>query len=452
MYSTNLTLIKLFSFLIIVNIAVLSVLGLAKTLALPLFFAYIIAIIIFILMSQFNQDKFIPKIYLITCLFHFLAGLFIQILKYHILHLPATDGFAGVGIDNDGCVYHGQALDMLKSGINTENCYLFSIIITVIYRLSGINEYAACLFNCLLSGGISVIIYKMACSIYRKSKLCKIIAYITAFSFSVAAYTTVLMRDVYIFLLAYMIIYYYSVFYKKMNFLYLIFCLLSFIALCFFRAYAAGAALSACLSAHLINVSYIKIKKSKIFMNKYMIITIISIIVLIALCIIYQKFLRIDYIISLFDMETILKVSEVGYGGANSSFGVDRIALSKCLPVFLLFGYFCMFFAPFPHQWLLSRNIVQAFSASETIILYIFLIPSFFIGIRRGFREKNFTVMASFLYILFIFTFYGMILDNSGAVFRGRAPFIPLIYLIAVYEPGGLLKKILDKILKIKIV
>lgn len=406
---------------------------------LPLFFVSFLPLGIFTFLSYFEKDKFIPKIFLITALFHIIAAIFLQVLKYHILNLPTTEGIAAIGIDNDNMFYHHQALSILNG--SAEKCTTFSYLVSLTYILFGQNEVPICLINAVISGFISVVIYKMSYKIYEDKTNARFLAYIVAFSFTVAAYTSVMMRDVYIILLSYLVIYFYSIFYERKNVVFLILSLMSFFVLCFFRAYAAGAVLSACIFSHIINISYIKIKNKKIILSKYMIVTLLLSACILGIALFYQEFLRLDYIISLFDMETILKVSEEGYGGANSSFGIDRVALSKCLPLFLLVGYICMFFAPFPPQWLLSKNVVQAFSATETIILYIFLIPSFFLGVIKGFKHKNFIITASFFYILFIFTFYGMILDNSGAVFRGRAPFIPLIYMISLYNMHGWLAK-----------
>lgn len=419
----------------------------AYSLIIPYSIAMFIAFIIAVIININTKNRFYSRIYLLTTLFHLLAGIFIQILKYKILNLPTIGGFAGIGIDNDGTLYHNYAKILLQNP--QYDTLFFAKIVAIIYKIFGVNEYTVCAINALFSGFISFFIVKMGETIYKDNFTVKFLGYITTFSFTVTAYTSVLMRDVYIILLSYMIIFFYYVFYKKKNIYYLLFSIFSFFLLCPIRAYAAAATFIACITAHLILVSNLKYKNFIIKTNRYMITVFIMVIVILTLLIIFQNFLRIDYIISLFDMDTILKVSEEGYGGANSSFGIDRVALSKCLPLFLLIGYFCMFFAPFPHQWLLSKNIVQAFSASETIILYIFLLPSFFMGIIKGFKDRNFIIVSSFLYIIFVFTFYGMILDNSGAVFRGRAPFIPLIYLIALYNTKGLLLKICNKTKKI---
>ncbi len=408
----------------------------------PLIVGCIFVFLFSLILYKFNTDKFVPKIFIITSLFHFIVAVFIQVLKYGILDLNSYYGFSAIGIDDDGWLYHSLAINKLENKVSEGP--FFSEVVYYIYKVFGINEFNVCVVNSILSGFIPVVIYSLSKKIYNNNLYSKVLAYIIAFSLTVAAYTTVLMRDVYIMLFSYLIIFYYYKF--QVNFSYLNLCktVIFFVLLCMFRAYAAAAVLSACVVAHLVKLAKFKIRKNIISINKYSLLLIILISVLLIFCIVFNSYLKLDYIISLFDMEKILEVSEIGYGGANSSFGVNRTALSHCLPLFLAFGYFCMFFAPFPHQWLLSRNVVQAFSAPETIILYIFLIPSFFKGMVKGFKEKKFIVMASALYIMFVFTFYGMILDNSGAVFRGRAPFIPLIFLIAVYTPGKFLTKVLN--------
>lgn len=411
------------------------------TLIIPLVLSIIFSIITYIILFKTNKDKFVPKCFIITVFFHFIVAIFIQLLKYYILNLPIIDSFAAIGIDNDGYIYNQQAIQIAKTHDYSIGLF-YSKIVGAIYSYLGINEFTVCSINCIISGFISVTIYLLAKKLYKNRIRAYLLTYIVIFSFTVAAYTTVLMRDVYIILLTYLIIYNYYLFYKKNNILYLILSIISFLVLCPIRAYAAGAAFIACVLTNLIvNVKF-KVTNNIIKLNRQMILILIVSSVILSTIIIFQGVLGLDYIVSLFDMDNILQVSEIGYGGANSSFGIDRVALSKIPPLFILVGYFCMLFAPFPHQWLLAHNIVQAFSATETIILYIFLLPSFFKGIQKGFEDKNFIIISSFLYILFVFTFYGMILDNSGAVFRGRAPFIPLIYLISLYNPQGLLKRI----------
>lgn len=443
MQMTRISIVNVFYMfcLIVPLLLFLSDINTASSLIIPYSLAMYTACIITIIININTKNRFYPRIYLLTALFHLLVGLFIQILKYKILNLPTIGGFAGVGIDNDGALYHNSAKILLQDP--QYNTLFFAKIVAMIYKVFGINEYTVCTINSLISGFISLIIVKMASAIYKDNFNVKFLGYITTFSLTIAAYTSVLLRDVYILLLSYMIIYFYYIFFKKKNLFYFLLSIICFILLCPIRAYAACASFLACIFAHLIIVSKMKYKNLIIKTNKYMVIIFVLLLIILTLLFVFQNFLNLDYIISLFDMDTILKVSEEGYGGANSSFGIDRVALSKCLPLFLLIGYFCMFFAPFPHQWLLSKNIVQAFSASETIILYIFLLPSFFIGIIKGFKDRNFIIVSSFLYIIFVFTFYGMILDNSGAVFRGRAHFLPLIYLIALYNTGGYLKKFL---------
>lgn len=409
-----------------------------------LFIAFIIAFFIHLK----TKDVFYKKIYLLTVCFHFLVGLFIQLLKYHILNLPTINGIAAIGVDNDGWLYHSQAVMLLQQGYKEVNFY--SYIVAFIYKCFGINEYTVCIINSIFSGFISIIICKLGEIVFLDKFTTKFLGFVVAFSFSIAAYTSVLMRDVFIILLSLLIIYFYYKFFKNQNIFHLFLSLLSFFLLCFFRAYAAVAVMSACFFAHLFLRSKYSFSKRKIHINKFGVYLLLIIISIVSIVLIFQDYLKIDYIVSLFNIDNILEVSQVGYGGANSSFGIDRVLLAKCLPVFILVGYFCMFFAPFPHQWFLAKNIVQAFSASETIILYIFLIPSFFKGVKNGFKNKNFIIIASFLYIIFVFTFYGMILDNSGAVFRGRAPFLPLIFLISLYSSSGLLKKIVCLLNKIK--
>ena len=259
-------------------IPLLSLLGeeITYTIIIPLFFGFLATILTTLLVHYYSKDKFIPQIYIITVLFHFIVAIFIQLLKYHILNLPTSlNNFAGIGIDNDGLLYHNAAIEFIQYQRKLNDMTIFPIIISIIYKFFGINEFSACCFNCIISGFISITIYKLGLNLYNNKNQTKLMAYITAFSFTIAAYTSVLMRDVYIMLLSYLIIYFYYFFYKKKNILYLLFSLVSFIILCFFRAYAAGAVLCACIITHLVIISSFKFKNKKIKINRYMLIIMI---------------------------------------------------------------------------------------------------------------------------------------------------------------------------------
>ncbi len=431
--------------------------------------AYIIAIFItFALYKNFN-DKFISKIFFITFIVRIITALTIYIIKYYILNLPGE--VVGVGIDDDNALYHNMGkfiaenfenlspqfylsfLGITESSITFDysmySYNLYSLIVGILYKLFGINELVACLFNCFISSFVSIIVYLIGKSTFENIKDAKLIGYITAFSLTVSAYSSVEMRDVFIVLFSYLSIYfsYFSLIKKrKSSFILLI---ISLFLLSQFRGYAAIAIIFSIIFAFLFVKFKFKLKKNSVIalnLNSIIFLSILPVIIIFLLF--SQKVIGLEYVLSLMDTETLLKISEEGYGNATSSFNIDRLALSKCMPLFLLVGYFCMIFAPFPIHWIMVRNVVQAFSAFEMIIYYIFIIPSFFTGIIKSLKDKNYLLIVSIFYILGIYSFYGLILDNAGAVFRGRAPFIPLIFMICLYNSKGLLYKIKSQIIK----
>lgn len=54
-----------------------------------------------------------------------------------------------------------------------------------------------------------------------------------------------------------------------------------------------------------------------------------------------------------------------------------------------------------------------------------------------------------FVFTIFImFSIYCITLGNSGVIYRLRGLYIPMIYLIAMYNPDKFLRKIMNKIQK----
>jgi len=102
------------------------------SLLLPYSFALFLTFLIAILIGSLSKDKFYVDIYILTVLFHLVFGLFIQILKYDLLSLQTINGFACIGIDNDGIIYHSQAIGMLEH--NESDVLFYSNIVYWIYK------------------------------------------------------------------------------------------------------------------------------------------------------------------------------------------------------------------------------------------------------------------------------------------------------------------------------
>ena len=418
---------------------------------LPILISSIIGGFIFVICNVFFKDKFIAKAYLISVLLHFIFILFWQIIKYYILGLPMpTDYNLSVYIsDTDGRLYHFLAsyiADNYSARINWGYTGgLFPKILATLYFLCGKNPFLGTCLNSIMAGFISIYTYLISKQVLKKQKLCKIYTLFCILCTSFIVNTSVLIRDVYITLFIYLSIYESYNFLENKKIFHGLLMLLSPYLIYLFRPYAAITTLLGIALGYLFkNIKY-RTNNKYLKVNKLTgILFILSpiIIVCIVLGITYMLNSSMLFVKDL-SVETLIDVRETAYAGSASDYPWDFGQLFRIFPLLpFVVGYICLLFAPFPYEW---GHIKRLHFVPDMIVLYCF-IPSFIKNIKKIFMDKNYYLLVFFFTILCMFTIYSITIGNSGTVHRLRGPYIPMIYLIAMYRPDKFLSKILDKI------
>lgn len=445
-----LSVILIFFFMLMCKIEISN----AERVILPFCFFIFISSGIYLLLNHFCKDKFCAKIFLISVLLHLIFVLFWQFLKYYLLglHVPTTYSFHGYVSDVDGGKYHALGVYIsqhISSGVLSEKLYggLFPKIIGFVYHYLGINPfYIACL-NALISGFTAIIIFLIGKITLASIETAKIFSILSILNFAHLMNTSTLIRDAYIVLFMYLSLYFSYYFYKTKKLIPLVCTLISLYLLYLFREYAAFVILFAII----ITFTYLNLRIAKkgngIKSNNIGIaLIILSPIIITGICLLFVKMTTFFNIFSASDLITL---REVAYSGSSSDFAFDFMKLYKIFPLLpFMLGYVFMILAPFPWEWVLARRLIYV---PDMIILYSFL-SSFFKNIKTTLTEKEYFPVVFFFSIIFMFSIYCFTLGNSGSIHRNRGPFIPMIYLIAMYRPDKFLNRILYKIQQWRIV
>lgn len=420
---------------------------------LPFLITFIFSIVIYYLLYINFKDKFISKIFIISVFFHFAFILFWQLLKYYGigLQIPTDNIFEGYISDVDGVHYHAQAVEVKyylmthHFGVLKRKLYggFFSKLIGIIYSITGKSNpfYISCL-NSISAGFIAPIIYYLGKVTLKDISVAKIYSLLFVITITHIMNTSVLMRDVYIALFIYLSILLSYLYYKTRNLLFLMTTLLSIYCIHLFRPYASYIVFMAIIFSSVIyNIKIVK-QRSFIKVNKItMALIILSPALLILLSIIFVKLTHSFGTIS--SAEDLINVRNTDYVGSNSDYDIDFVELYNIFPLLpFMIGTICLFLAPFPWEWVIIRRIMFV---PDVLMLYCFL-SSFFKNIRLVFKDKNF-ILTVFIFIMIIqFSIYCITVGNSGSIQRLRSPFIPMIYLIAMYRPDKYLGKLIKTI------
>lgn len=418
---------------------------------LPILSSILISLGIYGILFVTNKDKFVPKIYLISILVHFIFILLWQIIKYYLLGLPmpTENNFVSFISDNDGQLYHAF-------GVELSNNYhldylsekytggLFPKIVATIYYFFDTNPFIVSCFNSLCASFVSVIVYLIALKVLSNNLYCKIYALLTVFCTSYIVNSSVLIRDAYITLFMYLSIFISYKFFKVKNPIYLVLTLFSLYLLFLFRPYCAFITLLGIVLTFLfIRMGKIEQKNGILKTNKNSMIMLILfpllVVLLIGIVCYSVKFMN------MFSVLDLIELREIAYSSDNSGFTFDFNMLFHIFPLLpFVIGYICLFFSPFPWEWLVVKRL---HFVPDMIVLYCML-PSFFKNLILIFKNRNYYLMC-FVFTLFImFSIYCITLGNSGAIYRLRGLYIPMIYLIAMYNPDKFLRKIFNKIQK----
>ena len=412
-----------------------------------------ISLIIYYILNKTFEDKFVSKIFLISILLHFVFILFWQILKYYGLGLqmPTENIFEGYISDVDGIKYHAlgvevnKYLNMHRLGILREKMYggFFPKMIGILYHYTGtFNPFLICCLNSICAGIVAPVIYFIGKITLKDIELSKLYAFFFIITFSFIMNTSTVMRDVYITLFIYLSIFLSYLFYKTRNPFFLVSTIFSLHCLRLFRPYACYIVFIAIIAAYILHNIKIVREGPRIKVNKITLgLIVLSPVLAVILCFIFIKLTHAFGVIG--SAEDLIHVREISYTGSNTDYAFDFSEIYSIFPPLAIFlGLCCLFFAPFPWEWVLVRRIIYV---PDMIMLYCFL-PSFFKNILLIFKEKNYILTIFFITLLMQFSIYCITLGNSGSIHRLRGPFIPMIYLIAMYRPDKILNKFINKI------
>ena len=443
------------SMLVLLILLIITEMGIMERVCLPFLITFFIGTCIYSLLHTICKDKFISKIYLISILMHYVFILFWEFLKYHLMgiHLPTDNTYIPFIIDNDGVNYHAEGV-YLNNHFNFEhfqgNMYggLFPRIIGVVYHYFGNNPFLISCINTTLAGFSATLYYLIGKATLPNIDIAKIFALFSIANFSHIMNTSTLMRDNYIVLLIYCAIVASYYFYKSKNILYIFLTLLSLYGLYLFRPYAAYIIFAAIAIGYAVQNIRIRRKKNSISMNKIA----IALIVLSPLLLVLLAFLfnmLTHSFGTILSVEDVIAIRESAYVGSNTDYSWDFGKLYGIFPLLpFIVGYICLFFAPFPWEWVLVRRMVYV---PDMLILYCFL-PSFIKNLKLAIFGKQYYLTVFFFSMLIMFTIYSITLGNSGSIQRLRGPYISMIYLIAMYRPDKFLSRILNKIQQWRIV
>lgn len=425
----------------------------------PFLCTFFISLGIYYVLNRAFEDKFISKIFLISVLLHFVFILFWQLLKYYglCLQMPTENVFEGYVSDVDGSAYHKLGVEVDKY-LSTGHLSVFYIkmyggffpkIIGIIYHFTGTaNPFIVSCINSLFAGFVAPIIYYIGKITFKDVSLAKLYSLFFIITFAHLMNTSTLLRDVYITLFMYASILMSCLFYKKQHPVFLVGTFLSLYCLNMFRPYACYIVAISIIGAYVLhNIKIVK-RDSKLRVNKItMGLIVLSPVLFVALIYIFIKLTHTFGVIS--SAEDLINVREQAYSGSNTDYAFDFSEIYAIFPPLAIFlGMICMFFAPFPWEWIIPRRMIYV---PDMVMLYSF-IPSFFKNLKLIFKDKNFVLTVFFIVLLMQFSIYCITLGNSGSIHRLRGPFLPMIYLIAMYRPDKYLGRILKSVQKWRII
>ena len=421
---------------------------------LPFLLTTLISLGIFLLLNILNKDKFISKIFLIAILLHFIFILAWQLIKYYILGLPTPNEnhFHGYIVDLDGGRYHLLGINLLPY-LNTMffqekvNGGLFPKIIAYIYNLFPYNPFIVVCLGSIISSFTAIIFYLIGKLTFKDIGMAKIFALVSILNFAHIMNTSTLIRDAYIVFFMYLSLWLSYYFYKYRSILHLVLTIISLYMLFLFRPYASFVMLGAIIASFIFLNLKISYKNHHLQTNKTGVcLLIFSPLIVVGIVILFIKMTTFANILS---VEDLITTREVAYSGSSSDYSWDFGKLYHIFPLLpFVIGYICMFFAPFPWEWVLIRRMIYV---PDMLILYSFL-PSFFKNLKNILKTKQYFVVLFFFAILFMFSIYCLTLGNSGSIHRNRGPYIAMIYLIAMSSPDKFLCRILNKIQKWRLV
>lgn len=140
---------------------------------------------------------------------------------------------------------------------------------------------------------------------------------------------------------------------------------------------------------------------------------------------------KIDFLMSVLDVENIQDLRETHYGAGSTYFEIgdltSPVGILKAIPV----GFSYMLLSPFPWQWIGGTDMVEKALAPDMVLYYIIL-PSVILGFIRTIRRNPLLGSILITYFFAVALPYSIFIGNFGTIYRLRTQLLPFIFVMAV--------------------
>lgn len=305
----------------------------------------------------------------------------------------------------------------------------FPWISTTISLMFGAYEtlIAGSLYSAFMAALSVLMIYKMAQDLLPEEKKSVAIdaAILAIFFPSYIMFTSVMLKEATVIFLSYSMLYifYRYIMSKKQHYLGIL--VGGLFVLATFRVYAAGIVLFACAAGYLIYV--IRSRGAK---NSVQALIVLSVLVIIVL-VFGKKYLGIEFIMKVLDVENIQDLRTQHYGAASTFFEIGDLSTPTGILKAIPLGLCYMLLSPFPWQWIGGTDIVEKALAPDMIIYYI-IFPSVLLGFYRVHKQKPLLGIILVVYFFTVALPYSILIGNFGTIYRLRMQLLPTMFVMAV--------------------
>lgn len=403
-------------------------------------------LLILLLAPVFSNIKEEKALFVKLALAAFLVRTFVAFILVSVSLLIIKDPVGGYSFANDAYRYLNAAnriIEFFEQGghlsylIASNTNWIevggitnyFPWVSTIITLMFGSFQtlIAGSLFSAFMAALTVVMIYKVAQELLPEEKKCFAVdaAILAIFFPSYIMFTSVMLKEAAVIFLSYglMFAFYRLIVSKKTHYLGII--VAGLFVLAKFRPYATAIVLFACVVGYLIFV--IRSRESKNSMQAMIILSILGIVVLVF----GQKYLGLEFVMKVLDVENMQDLRSQHYGSASTFFEIGDLTtptgILKAIPV----GFCYMILSPFPWQWIGGTDIVEKALAPDMVIYYIIL-PSAILGFYRVHKEKPLLGIILVVYFFAVALPYSILIGNFGTIYRLRMQLLPTIFVMAV--------------------
>lgn len=139
---------------------------------------------------------------------------------------------------------------------------------------------------------------------------------------------------------------------------------------------------------------------------------------------------KIDFLMSVLDVENVQDLRESNYGSGNTYFEIgdltSPIGIVKAIPV----GFSYMLLSPFPWQWITGTDMIEKALAPDMVLYYI-IFPSVLLGFIRTIRTNPLLGSILITYFFAVALPYSIFIGNFGTIYRLRTQLLPFIFVMA---------------------